>query len=357
MMNSTAHRYARRIAMRGEFGQVWRGLIRLAWLFMAATLAVGARADETLKIAAFDGAFVNFPLYVATDLHLFDKHGVHAELVYGLGSQAPTMVMSGATQFGGFAVEHGLLLMGKGQQLKLLVLCQSNPPFDLIVRKDIALPNLAAGFPKSVTDLKGLRLGISAPGASADTGLRLLLKQAGLDPEHDVKIVSIGDAMTQLAALQNRTVDGTMAFEPIQTQAVLGTQAYRSVVNLEKGDTGPEIYREYAFNGLFARKDYIDAHPAQVKAVVAAIVEAEQVINDPARVDDVTDVAAKHMHGIPHDLLKKYVTTYRSVFEPVASPLAIANVNRFVIFQNQLSEPIPYERAVDTRYMPKTRPW
>jgi NitT/TauT family transport system substrate-binding protein len=356
-MSPATRRLADPVAVRTGFGRVWRGLAGLAWLCMAATLAMNARADDSLKIAAFDGAFVNFPLYVATDLHLFDKHGVRAELVYGLGSQAPTMVMSGATQFGGFAVEHGLLLMGKGQQLKLLVLCQSNPPFDLIVRKDIALPNRAAGFPESVTDLKGLRLGISAPGASADTGLRLLLQQAGLDPERDVKLVSIGDAMTQLAALQNRTVDGTMAFEPIQTQAVLGTHAYQSVVNLEKGDAGPEIYREYAFNGLFARKDYIDAHPAQVKAVVAAIVEAEQVINDPARIDEVTHVAEIHMHGIPHDLLKQYVTTYRHVFEPVASPRAIANVNRFVMFQKQLSEPIPYERAVDTRYMPLTRPW
>lgn len=324
---------ARRSTAHIDFRRALRGLGGLTWLCFVATFAAGARADDTLKIAAFDGAFVNFPLYVATDLHLFDKHGVHAELVYGLGSQAPTMVMSGATQSGGFAVEHGLLLMGKGQQLKLLVLCQSNPPFDLIVRKDFALPNLAAGFPKSVTDLKGLRLGISAPGASADTGLRLLLSQAGLDPERDVKIVSIGDSMTQLAALQNRTVDGAMAFEPIQTQAVLGMQTYQSVVKLEKGDAGPQIYREYAFNGLFARKDYIDAHPDQVKAVVAAIVDAEQIISDPARIDDVTRVAAAHMRGISYDLLKKYVTTYRGVFEPVASPLAIANVNRCVMYQ------------------------
>ncbi|MFL9913657.1 ABC transporter substrate-binding protein [Paraburkholderia sp. RL17-337-BIB-A] len=356
-MSPTACGRGCRIGMRVGFNKMWRGLAGLAGLFAAALLGANALADSTLKIAAFDGAFVNFPLYVATDLHLFDKHGVRAELVYGLGSQAPTMVMSGATEFGGFAVEHGLLLMGKGQQLKLLVLCQSNPPFDLIVRKDIALPNLRAGFPKSVADLKGLRLGISAPGASADTGLRLLLRQAGLDPERDVKIVSIGDAMTQLTALQNRTVDGTMAFEPIQTQAVLGSHAYQSVINLEKGDAGPEIYREYAFNGLFARKDYIDAHPVQVKAVVAAIVEAEQIINDPARIEDVTRVAAAHMHGIPHDLLKEYVATYRGVFEPVASPLAIANVNRFVMYQNQVSVPIPYESVVDTRYMPRTRPW
>lgn len=333
-----------------------RGARWMAALVAALAIASTNAHADSVKIAAFDGAFVNFPLYVAADLDLFRKHGVDASLVYGLGSQAPTMVMSGAAQFGGFAVEHGLLLMGKGQKLKLLVLCESNPPFDLIVRKDLALPHQAAGYPRSVADLKGLRLGVSAPGASADTGLRVLLSQAGIDPERDVKIISIGDAMTQLAALQNHTVDGTMAFEPIQLQAVSGTKAYRSVVNLEKGDAGPAIYREYAFNGLFARQDFIDAHPDTVKGVVAAVVEAETIINDPARIDDVTRVAMNHMHGISADLLHQYITTYRAIFEPVASRKAIANVNQFVILQNQLKQPIPYEEAVDVRYMPTKFP-
>lgn len=322
---------------------------------LAATLAPGiADAAPQVKIAAFDGSFINFPLYVASDLHLFEKHGVDAQLLYGTGIQTTNMVISGATEFGGFAVEHGVQVIGKGQKLKLLVLNQTNPPFDLIVRNNVALPNLAKGFPASVKDLKGLKLGISSPGASADTSLRLLLQQAGLDPDRDVRIVPVGDPTTQIAALRNGTVDGVMAFEPIQTQAVFGDKIAKSVVNLEKGDAGPDIYRSYAFNGVFARQDYIDAHPAEVKAVVAAVVEAEQMINDPAHLNDVLKVAVARMHGIAPDLLKQYIETYRGTFVPIATPAAIANVNRFLQYQKQLDKPVSYEDAVATAYMPKT---
>jgi NitT/TauT family transport system substrate-binding protein len=313
-----------------------------------------AHAAPSVKIAAFDGSFINFPLYVANDLHLFEKHGVDAQLIYGTGIQPTNMVVSGATEFGGFAVEHGVQVIGKGQKLKLLVLNETNPPFDLIVRNDVPLPNLSKGFPASVNDLKGLKLGISSPGASADTSLRLLLKQAGLDPDRDVRIVPVGDPTTQIAALRNRTVDGTMAFEPIQTQAVFGDKIAKSVVNLEKGQAGPDIYRSYAFNGVFARQDYIDAHPEVVKSVVGAVVEAEQMINDPAHFQDVLKVAIARMHGIPPDLLKQYIETYRGIFVPYASPDAIANVNRFLQYQKQLDKAVPYEQVVATAYMPKT---
>ncbi|MFM0007345.1 ABC transporter substrate-binding protein [Paraburkholderia dipogonis] len=324
-------------------------------LFASALLAGReAQAAESVKISAFDGSFINFPLYVAADLHLFEKHGVNAELIYGTGIQTTNMVVSGATEFGGFAVEHGVQVIGKGQKLKLLVLNETNPPFDLIVRKDLPLPNLAKGYPHSIADLKGLKLGVSTPGASADTSLRLLLKQAGLDPDRDVHLVPIGDPTTQLAALRNHTVDGAMAFEPIQTQAVLGEKTAKSVVNLEKGDAGPDIYRSYAFNGVFARQDYIDKHPAVVKSVVDAVVEAEQLINDPAHIDEVVKVAANRMHGIAPDLLKQYIETYRGIFVPTATPAAIANVNRFLQFQQQITTPVPYEQVVATAYMPKT---
>jgi NitT/TauT family transport system substrate-binding protein len=331
-------------------GRVWlTTLIVTAGLWQGAACAV-----ESVKIAAFDGSFVNFPLYVANDLHLFEKHGVKVQLIYGTGIQPANMVISGATEFGGFAVEHGMQVIGKGQKLKLLVLNETNPPFALIVRNDLALPNLGRGYPRSVGDLKGLKLGISSPGSSADASLRLLLTQAGLDPDRDVRIVPIGDPGTQIAALRNHTVDGTMAFEPIQTQAVYGDKSSKAVVDLEKGDAGPDLYRSYAFNGVFARQDYIDSHPAVVQAVVAAVVEAEQLINQPAHLDAVLKVATDRMHGIAPDLLKQYIERYRGIFVPIATPAAIANVNRFLQFQHQLDAVLPYERVVATGYMPKT---
>jgi NitT/TauT family transport system substrate-binding protein len=349
-MNKSGRADSRPAARRRA--SMYRRGIAVALALTAVAWHLNAQAAGSVKISAFDGTFVSFPLYVASDLHLFEKHGVHAQLIYGTGIQPANMVISGATEFGGFALEHGIQVISKGQKLNLLVLNETNPPFDLIVRNDVPLPNLAKGFPQSVADLKGLRLGVSSPGAGADTALRLLLTQAGLDPDRDVKIVPVGDPSTQVAALRNHTIDGTMAFEPIQTQAVYGEKIAKSVLNLEKGDAGPALYKSYAYNGVFAREDYIAKHPAEVKAVVDAVVEAEQVINDPARIDDVAKIAANRMPGIAANLLKQYIETYRGIFSPVATPEAIANVNRYLQFQKQLTTPVPYEQVVATSVMP-----
>jgi ABC-type nitrate/sulfonate/bicarbonate transport system substrate-binding protein len=127
-------------------------------------------------------------------------------------------------------------------------------------------------------------------------------------------------------------------------------------VNLEKGSDGPEIYREYAFNGLFARDDYVRDHPEIAHKVVDSVVEAEQLINDPSRIADVTRVAMNHMHGISKELLTDYITSYRAIFEPVASHQAIDNVNQSLQFAGQLKTPIPYKEVVDTAYMPTSFP-
>lgn len=310
-------------------------------------------ADDQVKIAAFQSTFTNFPIYVASDLKLFQKHHVDAELIYGTGVQLANMVVSGAADFGGFAVAHGITLLSHHQDIRLLVLNQTRPPFNLIVRNDVPLPHLKSPYPGMIQDLKGLKLGISNPGADTDTMLRYLLKDGGLDPQKDVQLVPIGDPSTQIGALKNQTVAGTIAFEPIQTQAILGLKIAKPVLDLQGGE-GPKIFEDYAYNGIFAREAYIEQHPQTAHNVVAAIVEAEEMINDPAQTDRMLQVATKYMGGIDPAALRQFLERYRSIFAPVATAQAIANVNAFLKVQNLISAPIPYDQVVATGFMPKS---
>src|SRR5260221_7680424 len=84
---STPVARASRCVERGSAARYPRLLATMALAAMAGLWQVGAQAVESVKIAAFDGSFINFPLYVANDLHLFEKHGVNAELIYGTGIQ------------------------------------------------------------------------------------------------------------------------------------------------------------------------------------------------------------------------------------------------------------------------------
>lgn len=332
--------------------RVLRRAAALALLTLPALAAGTARAAEHVKIAAFQGASVNLPVYIAKDLKLFEKHGIDAELLYGTGIQVTNIMVSGSADFGAFAVEHGLLVKSKGQDIKLLVLDQTATPFNLILRNDVPTPNAGAPYPGMLKDLKGLKIGISTPGASTDETLRFLLQQAGLDPQKDVKIVPVGAANTQVAGLKNGLIDADMAFEPAQTVALYGLKIAKSMLDIQGGQ-GPEIFHDYAYNGVFARTGYIKEHPAIARGIVAAIVEAEQMMNDPAQLDTVAKVAIDNMKGIDPPLLRGYIEKYHSIFTPVATPKAIANVNAMLIEGKQIAAPVSYDEIVAPEFMPR----
>jgi NitT/TauT family transport system substrate-binding protein len=325
----------------------------IAAALLVATAPHDGRAQEKVTIAAFKGSFINFPMYVANDLKLFEKHGVKVELMYATGGQVATMLASGATNMSGVSVENGLAIAAKGQDVKLIVLNQTVPPFTLIVRNDIKLPNAGKPYPEMLKDLKGLKIGISNRGASSDHVLQFLIKEAGLDPRTDVQIIAAGEPPAQIAALKNNVIDGALAFEPTQSQAMTGMKIAKPLLDIQGGE-GPEIFREYAYNGLFARSSFIASHTDAIKRVVAAIVEAEEMINDPAQLDVITQVAVSNMGGMEPALLRDYIKRLHGIFVPIASRKAIENVLKLLDMQGRLDKPLTYEGVVATDLMPKT---
>jgi NitT/TauT family transport system substrate-binding protein len=313
-----------------------------------------AGAGEKVKMSTFQANLCCFTVYVAQHLKLFEKHGVDVELVYGTGIQVANIMVSGSAEVGAFAVEHGVAVASKGQDVKLLVLNQQLPPLSLIVRNEVATPNAGKAYPEMVRDLKGLKIGISSAGASTDTTLQYLLREAGLDPKKDVSILPVGDPNTMLAALKNGVIDGAMAVEPTQTAALHGVKIAKMVVDVEGG--GAPLFKEYAYNGMFVRSAFLKDRPQVARSIVAAVVEAEQAINDPARTEDIVAVANAYMKGMDPALFRAYLERYRSIFRPVATPKAMENVNTLLRAGNLIAQTVPYEQIVATDYMPRDFP-
>jgi NitT/TauT family transport system substrate-binding protein len=313
----------------------------LAFALSLAFAAHPAGAAEKVKLSTFQANLCCFTVYVAKALGLFDKHGVDVDLVYGTGIQAANIMISGSAEVGAFAVEHGVAVSAKGQDLKLLVLNQQLPPLSLIVRNDVPTPNADKPYPQMVRDLKGLKIGISSAGASTDTTLQYLLREAGLDPKKDVNIIPVGDPNTMLAALKNGVIDGAMAVEPTQTIALHGIKIAKMMVDVEGG--GAPLFKDYAYNGMWVRSAFLKDRPQVARSIVAAVVEAEQAINDPARIDDVMEP----------DLLRGYLERYRSIFRPVATEKGIENVNTLLRAGNLIPQTVSYDHIVATEFMPR----
>jgi NitT/TauT family transport system substrate-binding protein len=337
---------------RGGIGckRIVAGPVAAALLSVLTSAPSGAA--EKVKMSTFQANLCCLTIYVAKHLRFFEKHGVEVELVYGTGIQVANIMISGSAEVGAFAVEHGMAVSSKGQDVKLLVLNQQLPPLGLIVRNDVPTPNRDRPYPEMIRDLRGLKIGISSAGASTDTILQYLLREAGLEPKKEANIVPVGDPGTMLAALKNGVIDAAMAVEPTQVAALGDAKIARMVVDIEGGDA--PLFREYAYNGMFVRAATLKERPQLARGIVDAVIEAEQVINDPSRDDEIIGVGAVYLKGIDPALLRNYLAKYRSIFRPVATPAAIENVNKLLIAGNLIAQMVPYDQIVATGFMPSS---
>ena len=341
--------------MRHRRVRVIVSLLALA-LLLAAAPEITAQPRTPVKIAVLRAAFVYFTPYVAEAKGFFAQHGLDAQLIYfRSGAETTTAVVSGSTEFGALATEHVTQVRDQGLRLKAIVANLTDSPFTLIVRKEVELPNAARGYPHVVRDLKGLKLGITGRGASTDFTLRFLVKEAGLDPDKDVTIIATGGIATSLAALQKGDIQGYLAFEPIQSQAIHGLGIAKPVIDIRKGE-GPRLLQEYAYNSMVAKEEYLDANPETARRMVAAVLDTHRFLADPKNFEETVKVAEKYFEGINPALLRQILQESLKGYRPVITRQAVANIGEMLRFAGLVKRAPAYEEVVDTRYAPTRFP-
>ncbi len=296
------------------------GLLTGLVLLGVATIPAAAQPRTPVKIAVLQAAFVYFTPYVAEAKGFFAKHGLDAQLVYfRSGGETTTAVVAG------------------------------------IVRKEVDLPNAGRGYPAVIRDLKGLKLGMTGRGASTDFTLRFLLKEAGLDPDKDVTIIATGGVPTTLAALQKGDIQGFLGFEPIQSQAIYGFQVAKPVLDIRKGE-GPRMLRDYAYNSMVAREDYLAAHPDVARRMVEAVVDTQRFLQDPKNFEETVKIAEKYFEGIDPRLLRPILQDSIKAYQPVITRQAVANIGEMLAGAGLIKRPLVFEDVVDTRFAPTKFP-
>jgi NitT/TauT family transport system substrate-binding protein len=309
-----------------------------------------------VKISVLRAAFVYFTPYVAEAKGFFAKHGLDAQLVYfRSGAETTTAVVSGSCEFGALATEHVTQVRDQGLRVKAIVANLTDSPYTLIVRKDVPLPSAGQGYPHVIRDLKGLRLGITGRGASTDFTLRFLLKEGGLDPGKDVTIIATGGVGTTLAALAKGDIQGFLAFEPIQSQAIHGLGLAKPVIDIRKGE-GPKLLHDYAYNSMVAKEEYLEAHPETARRLVAAVLEAQRFLADPQNFEETVKIAEKYFEGIDRTILRRILQDSIKAYRPVITRQAVANIGEMLRFAGLIQRPPAFEEVVDTRYAPTTFP-
>jgi NitT/TauT family transport system substrate-binding protein len=166
------------------------------------------------------------------------------------------------------AYEHTIRMQARGQDIRAVLELGRFPGFVLGVRKK-------AASIKSFKDLKGFKIGVSAPGSATHFFVNALIGKEGLKPE-DVSIISVGAGATAVAAIKRGEIDAISNVDP----AISKLEQDGDIVVL--ADTRTEDGNMKLFGGtnpaavLYLKADFAEKYPVTTQHLVNALYQGLQ---------------------------------------------------------------------------------
>jgi NitT/TauT family transport system substrate-binding protein len=273
--------------------------------------SVAAHAVEKDKVVIAVGGkalFYYLPLTIAEQKGYFKEAGVNVEVVdFAGGSKALQAVVGGSADVVSGAYEHTIKLQTKKQYFTAFVQ-QARAPQIVLAVSNKTMPNY-----KSVADLKGKKIGVTAPGSSTNMVASFVLDAAGVNPS-DVSFIGVGAGAGAVAAMSTGQIDAISNLDPVIS--TLERDGLITVVT----DTRKMAATRDVFGGdmpagsLYAPESFIQANPKTVQAMTNAMVKAAKWLQTASADDVLKTVPAGYTLGDP----ALYKQTFNSLKEAMS---------------------------------------
>ena len=272
---------------------------RVAVAAAALALSSGvALAQSKVTLAVGGGSCLCYlPTMLAKALGEYEKAGVNVDVVdFKGGSESLKAVIGGSADVVSGYFDHCVNLAAKGQHLQAFVVYDRFPGLVLMVS-----PKHTAEI-KSIKDLTGKKVGVSAPGSSTDFFLKYLLSKNGVDP-NSVGVVGVGLGGSAVAAMEQGQIDAAVMLDPAVT--ILKNQFSDLTIlsdTRSQKDTLAVFGGEYPGGALYTKAEWIAGHEKEVQGMTNAIVATLKWIHSHTP----EEIAAK----MPPELVGKDKATY-----------------------------------------------
>lgn len=215
---------------------------------------------DRIRIAVSNPNMPNLTVAMAHQKGFFKEENLDVEIIRMNPNVAITALATGDVDycqlFG--AVVGGAIA---GLPVRIVAGFLDNWPMTLIAQPEF----------KSLKDLKGRTLGISSFGATPDVAARLMMKQAGIDPEKEIKVLALGSDAARLTALKQRLVDVIVVSPPADAQ--MEKQGYKILARAY------ELFN-FPYLGLGTHMGKIKERPDEIRRTIKATIRANRFIRD-----------------------------------------------------------------------------
>lgn len=275
---------------RRAFGAALAG----AWAGVAAPWVQAAGKPEKTHVSIAVGGKASFyylPLTIAEQLGYFKAEGLDVEISdFSGGARALQSAVGGAADVVSGAFEHTINLQSKNQYFRAFVMQGRAPQ----IAFGVSARNLP--FYKAVTELRGKKIGVSAPGSSTNMVANLVLSRAGVKAT-EVSFIGVGTTTGAISALRSGQIDAICNVEPVMT--MLEQKGDVKIIS----DTRTVKGTEDVFGGpmpagcLYAPAEFVQSYPNTCQALANAIVHGLKWLQTAGPSDIIKTVPENYLLG------------------------------------------------------------
>lgn len=330
----------------------WAVLVLLCFSIISGVAAAGPGFFYQLRLPGAFAPEQNLPALVADARGFFREEGIElADFVLGSGGTLRAAVIAREFDFGLFAFVHIPIARIAGSPWKAVLAIHDKEIFSLVVRSELK------DRVRTVADLRGMKVGFSAPGAGAWAAGSLYLKKSGLDPQKDVQFFPLGaDPGVIYTAIKTGRVDAFPTWEPTTTRVLEDGVAVPLVPIWEPAEHRKWYGDRALALALVTREDVIARNPGLVRRVVNAHKKALEFIRARSSREIVDLIlaspkGAEQFKSVEPALFVKMVDKIKGGFGNGCLSRAgfQAEINVAVEFE-MVRRPITFEEFADTRF-------
>lgn len=226
------------------------------------------KKDVTIAVGG-KSLYYYLPLSIAEQLGYFKERRSERQdrLTSRAGPRSLQAVVGGSADVVSGAFEHTISMQAKKQPMTAFVLQGRAPQLALVVS------NKTMKDYKQLSDLKGKKVGVTAPGSSSQMVANFILKKGGLGPK-DVAFIGVGSSSGAVSAIRSGQIDALINLDPVITILLKNGDA-KLVADTRKVKESESFFGGTMPAGcLYAPVSFVEKNPKTVQALTNAIVRA-----------------------------------------------------------------------------------
>ena len=273
--------------------RVWSGRIAALALKLAlCAIATDASAQTKVRLSVGgQSALYYLPLTITDRLGYFKDEGLDVEISdLSGGARALQALMGGSADVVTGAYDHTIQMQAKNQPIVSVVQLGRFPGFVL------ALVGPKAASYRGPADLKGMKIGVTAPGSSTHFMVLHMMAQVGLKAD-DAAFLGIGAGATAVAAAKRGEIDALVNVDPV-INLLDSEKVIRIAADTRTMEGTRAVYGgPYPAAVLYIPPSYIQNNPKTVQSLVNAFVRGLKWIASHSAEDIAKAMPPEHALG------------------------------------------------------------